>query len=98
NRLSFDVLHYEIGPAIVRCAAVINSCDVGMIQIREDVLLLMEAFDDVCGIHPAADHFDRNERCVVDGGISRGVNRPHSAVTDQSLDSIRADSPRRFAM
>ena len=43
DRLAFDVLHHEVGPAGARQAEVVDLADVGMVEPRQDLLFAAEA-------------------------------------------------------
>ena len=62
-----------------------------MVQRRQDLSLVLELPDDVCGIQALADHLDRHaplERAVR---ALRHEHGAHAAMADARLDHIRTD-------
>ena len=60
DRLARHQLHHEVGPAGVGGAGVEDLGDVGMVHQRQRLALLLEAGDDLHGVHPQLDDLERD--------------------------------------
>ena len=65
NRLPIDIVHHEIGHAVVRAAAIDDAGDRRVIQRCEDLPLLAKSSDDLRIYEPGADDLDRDS--LVEG-------------------------------
>ncbi len=91
--LSRDQLHHHIRQSILRCRAVYQPRDIGMIQVREDLTLGPEALHDEFGVESAAHELDRNFLFIVRVRTARSIDLPHSTAPQQLDELIRAHSP-----
>ena len=90
DRLSFDVFHGEVRPAVRRAAAVEKAGDERVLEAGENLTFVPEAADDAVGVHAALEHLDRDallERVIVADAKIHGA---HAAVTDLSNQAVRA--------
>ena len=91
DRLPLDVLHHQVGLAVLGRSAVEHRGDVRMLEARQDLSLLAEAPIEVLGVAPAPDQLQRDdlaERIVVAHGP---VDRAHAAVRDGVEDLVGTD-------
>ena len=94
DRLPFDVLHGEVGPAVRRAAAVEEAGDERMLEAGQDLPLVTEPPHDAVGVHPALEHLDRDallERVVV---ADAEVDGAHAAVADLANEAVGARGGR----
>ena len=91
DRDAFDVLHHEVGHAVLGFAAVHHLRDVGMAQAGEDFLFLAEALAQtaVRGEH----QFDRDLLFEAPVDTVRAIHRAHAAGAQQIVEHEGADAP-----
>ena len=75
DRPPLDVLHDEVGAAVLGGAAVEQLGDVRMVEVGEDLALGAEAADDLVGVHAAPDELDRDPLLELLVGPLRQVDR-----------------------
>ena len=95
ERLARDVLHDEERAAVQRRAAVDQSCDVGMLEHRQDLPLGTESLQDLVRTQEGIDQLDRDllrEALVVAGGP---IDHPHAAAADLLEDPVGAEAVAR---
>jgi hypothetical protein len=91
-RLSFDVLHDQVRPAVGRDAAIVQSSDVRMIERGEDLALGFEPAAHFVGIHPGTHDLDRDgspELSVVAFGE---IHDAHTAAADLARETVGSDA------
>jgi hypothetical protein len=88
-----DVLHDEVGQAVVGRSAVHQARDVGVVERGENLPLLPEAPEDEVCVHPALDELDGDALLELVVGANREVDRAHAAAPKLPHDAIRADAP-----
>src|SRR5262249_50148748 len=90
DRLTPHVLHHKVRPAIVSDAAIEDGSDGGVIHDRQRLALDIEPRDDLFGVHPSLDHFERDlatDRLLLFGK----PDNTHSAYAEALLQSVRTD-------
>jgi len=91
NWPAFDVLHYQVRAAISRRAAVEETCDVGMLEVREDLSFDPKALNDKVSIHPSLNQFYGDLLPVLIIIASGEIDRSHAPTSDCSQDFVRTD-------
>ena len=87
-----DVLHDEVGRAVVVLAAVQQAGNVAMVEVGQDLPLAPEAFAEPLAEPGTADDLDRDPLFVGLVVASRQVNRAHAALCDLVDNAPRTDS------
>jgi hypothetical protein len=90
--LPFDVLHDDVGEAIVGRAAVEQSRDVRVVERGERASFVMKPAQDEVGIHSALHHLHRDQFAEVALSALGQINRAHAAAPQLAHDVIRADA------
>src|SRR5258708_39749823 len=93
NRLTLDVLHDEIRPAVFGCATIEEPGDVGVVQAGQYLPLAAEPLDYRVCVQAAFDEFDRDlflKRLV---GADGQVNGAHPAVSDLADHAVGTNVP-----
>src|ERR1035438_7519235 len=87
-------LHYKVR-GVLFGAAIDQPCDVGVVEIGQDLPLGAESRECESGTHTPADHLDRNLLFILSIGAHRAIDGSHSAFRDLFQDLIGADSSVR---
>ena len=88
-----DVLHREVGRAVVGGAAVDQPRDVRVIEVGEDLPFGPEPLFDDRRLERRADHLDRDLLLVRIVGADAKVDGAHPAAADFAHQPVRADPP-----
>ena len=105
DRAAGDEFHHHVRPAVRSHAAIQQLGDIGVIEMRQDLPLVLEALQDVVGIHAALDHFDGDQlaelivvaHALVDHAHAALADLLHDLVDAQLLAGIRAFAARAGA-
>ena len=90
DRLAADELHDEVRPAGLGRAGVEHLGDVGVIHHRQRLALLLEAGDDLAGVHAELDDLERH--APLDRRALLGhVDRAEAALAEELQDPVRSD-------
>ncbi len=92
NRPALDVLHHEVGAAVVAYAAVVQPGDVGMLQGGEDLALVAEAAQDLVGVHATLDQLDGDPLLELLVRAVGQVDGAHAASADLLEYPVRAQA------
>ena len=95
DRTASDILHYEVRQPLRRRSAIENLGDVGVFKIGQDLPFLTKPADDLLGVHAVPEDLDRHSLLEDVIGPLRQIDGTHSATTDGSHDSVRADPASR---
>ena len=96
DRLPLDILHDEVGTAILGGAAVEQLGDVRMVQVSEDLALGAEAADDLVRVHAAPDELEGHPLLELLVRPLRQVDRAHAPPAELAHHPVGADAlPRR---
>ncbi len=89
DRHALDVLHHEVGTALLGRAGVEHLGDVRMVHQRQRLALGFEPGDDLLGVHPPLDDLERHlsTRRLLLGE----VDLAHSSFADLLPDGVVAD-------
>ena len=91
DRHAMDQFHDEVRPAAFSRAGVEHPGDTRMVHHRQRLPLGLEPGDELAGVHPELEHFQRN--AAGDGrGLLCGVNRAHPALAEDLQDVVRTDA------
>lgn len=93
DRHALDVLHDEVRPTVRRGAAIVEPCDVRVLERGEDLPLVAEAEQDVVGVHPAPDQLERDALLELRIVAFREVDGAHPPAPDLLEQPVRADAP-----
>ena len=91
DRLALDVLHDEVGHALVGAAAVEEPRDVGVVQRGKDLALGAEARQHVLGVHATLDDLERDPLLVLAVGALGEVDGAHPAPAELADQPVGAD-------
>jgi len=86
-----DLLHDEIGQAVLGGAGVIEAGDQRMLQAGQDLPLGEEAVEDEVAVHAAPDDLERDAPGETSLLVDSGVDRSHAAVAQLADDTVGAD-------
>ena len=92
NRPALDVLHHEVGAAVVAYAAVVQPGDVGMLQGGEDLALVAKAAQDLVGVHATLDQLDGDPLLELLVRAVGQVDGAHAAPADLLEYPVRAQA------
>ena len=92
ERLAFDELHHEIRQPLVRCAAVDQPRDVGVIEVGEDLPLGAQTLQYEVTLIAARHELDRHFLVVLRIDSARTIHLAHATVPDERDDFVRADA------
>jgi hypothetical protein len=87
-----DVLHDEVGQAVVGGAPVQEARDVRVVERGENLPLVAETAEDEVGVHPALDELDGDALAELAVGAERLVDGAHPAAPDLARDDVDADA------
>ena len=94
---TFDMLHHQIGRAVLAASAVEELHDVRMVECREGLALVAKSMENLLGIDSGLNHFDRNLLAIVLIVPLAEIDDCHAAVADLAENAIGANSfPRHF--
>ena len=92
DRLPLDVLHDEVGAAVLGGAAVEQLGDVRVVEVGEDLALGAEAADDLVRVHAAPDELEGDLLLELLVGPLRQVDRAHAAPAELAHHPVGADA------
>ena len=92
DRRSVDVLHDEVGKSFLGGAAVEQTGDVGMVQLRQDLALLPEPAHHGAGVRVAPHQLDGDALAVLLVVPLGQVDGAHAAPPDLAQDPVGTDA------
>jgi hypothetical protein len=92
DRLAVDVLHRDVGAAAGVHPSVEQLRDVGVVQVREDLPLLLEAAQRVGSEPIAGDQLQRDVLREAAVRALRQVDGRHAAAAEEPDDAVRPDA------
>ena len=95
DRLALDVLHDEVGKAVLGVAAVQQARDVGVVEAGEDLPFLTKSAENEVGVDAALDDLDRHALLVLLVGANGEVDVPHPTAPEQAVHPVRSNALAR---
>src|SRR4051794_16335598 len=92
NRHAIDELHDEVREPILGSFAAVEPRDVGVVEIGEYLTLVAKALENVIGVHPALDYFNRDAAVILIVIAFRQIDRAHASGPNQVEHSERSYS------
>jgi hypothetical protein len=93
DRPAIDIVHDEVGRALLGRATIQELGDVGVVQVGQDLPLGAKAAENGLRIHAALDQLDRHLLLVLIIGAHRQIDGSHAAAADLACHLVRADVP-----
>ena len=86
-----DVLHHEVRSSVLRCPAVVELRDVGMMEARQNLSLEPEAPEDFVGVEPAADELQSYGLSEIVRLLHGEIHVAHSAPPERAHQPVGPD-------
>src|ERR1041385_3092535 len=90
---AFHVLHHEIGQAIIGRPSIQETCDVGMIESRQNTTFGPESIQDLIGVRTTLQYFDSNLLLELTIGATSEIDRAHAAAAQLANYRVTANEP-----
>ena len=82
DRQAIHIVHDQVGKPILGRASVQQFHDVGVVQRRECLALLLKSMEDFLTVQSGFDHLDGGSFLELIVGASGQIDRPHAAAPD----------------